>query len=111
MSDVGPQEHHNIIVEKLDDECLKDGSQQNSEFPPAYTNAKCKQNHENIMIQAKIQSKNTNESVRPSTRPGKANQKIDLKTPVGERASSSGKKTKRKLDYNIQVSCSQDFSV
>ena len=111
LSDVGPQEHHNITVEKLDDECLKDGSQQNSEFPPAYTNAKCKQNHENIMIQAKIQSKNTNESVRPSTRPGKANQKIDLKTPVGERASSSGKKTKRKLDYNIQVSCSQDFSV
>ncbi|KAL6313204.1 hypothetical protein AAG906_016806 [Vitis piasezkii] len=55
------------------------------------------------MIQAKIQSKNTNESVRPSTRPGKANQKIDLKTPVGERASNSGKKTKRKLDYNIQV--------
>ncbi|XP_019081719.1 kinetochore-associated protein KNL-2 homolog [Vitis vinifera] len=55
------------------------------------------------MIQAKIQSKNTNESVRPSTRPGKANQKIDLKTPVGERANSSGKKTKRKLDYNIQV--------
>ena len=98
-------------MEKLDDECLKDGSQQNSEFPPAYTNAKCKQNHENIMIQAKIQSKNTNESVRPSTRPGKANQKIDLKTPVGERASSSRKKTKRKLDYNIQVSCSQDFSV
>lgn len=103
LSDVGPQEHHNITVEKLDDECLKDGSQKNSEFPPAYTNAKCKQNHENIMIQAKIQSKNTNESVRPSTRPGQANQKIDLKTPVGERASSSGKKTKRKLDYNIQV--------
>lgn len=103
LSDVGPQEHHNITVEKLDDECLKDGSQQNSEFPPAYTNAKCKQNHENIMIQAKIQSKNTNESVRPSTRPGQANQKINLKTPVGERASSSGKKTKRKLDYNIQV--------
>lgn len=103
LSDVGPQEHHNITVEKLDDECLKDGSQQNSEFPPAYSNAKCKQNHENIMIQAKIQSKNTNESVRPSTRPGQANQKINLKTPVGERASSSGKKTKRKLDYNIQV--------
>ena len=38
LSDVGPQEHHNIIVEKLDDECLKDGSQQNSEFPRAYTN-------------------------------------------------------------------------
>ena len=60
MSDVGPQEHRNITVEKLDDECLKDGSQQNSKFAPAYTNAKCKQNHENIMIQAKIQSKNTN---------------------------------------------------
>lgn len=103
LSDVGPQEHQNITVEKLDDEGLKDGSQQNSEFPPTYTDAKCKQNHENIMIQAKIQSKNTNESVRPSTRPGKANQIIDLKTPVGERASSSGKKTKRKLDYNIQV--------
>ena len=110
LSDVGLQEHHNITVEKLDDKCSTDGSQQNSKFPPAYTDAKCKQNHENILNKAGIHSKNTNESLRLSTRLGKANQKVDLKTAV-ERASSSGKKTKRKLDYNTQVSCSQPFCV
>ncbi|KAL6349623.1 hypothetical protein AAG906_035784 [Vitis piasezkii] len=54
------------------------------------------------MIQAKILSKNTNELVGPSTRLGKANQKSTRK-PRLEREQAIGKKTKRKLDYNIHV--------
>lgn len=105
LSDAGLQEHHNVTVEKLDDKCSKDGFLQNSNFPPTYNDAKCKQNNDNIMNQAGRHSKNTNVSAGHSTRSTKANQKADLKTAV-ERESCSGKKTRRKLYYNRQVSFS-----
>ncbi|KAA8518884.1 hypothetical protein F0562_016342 [Nyssa sinensis] len=104
MSDAGHQEPVNGIV-NLDTGCVKHGSDKNFGFSPFGTGPEREQNLRNVMIQAGTENKKTNESVSSHIRLGDANHKDDLKIAGGKKvsnakeASSSRKKTKRKLTY------------